>query len=265
MKKLLLPVKHSLLLLGLLLVFQVQAQNMVTGTVTSQEDGEGFPGVSVLVKGTSRGVVTDIDGKFRINVAPEEVLVFSFIGHVTQEQSVGVRSVIDLTLEVDIEQLEEVVVVGYGTLKKSDVTGAVASMSRDRLEMKPNNNVAHALQGSVAGVSVVNNSAGAEGSDASILIRGRNSITASNRPLIVLDGTPYSGSLSEINPTDIESVNVLKDASSTAIYGSRGANGVILITSKKGTKGDVKINYAGFYGIQELSNLPDLLTTEEFY
>lgn len=265
MKKLLLPVKHSLLLLGLLLVFQVQAQNMVTGTVTSQEDGEGFPGVSVLVKGTSRGVVTDIDGKFRINVAPEEVLVFSFIGHVTQEQSVGVRSVIDLTLEVDIEQLEEVVVVGYGTLKKSDVTGAVASMSRDRLEMKPNNNVAQALQGSVAGVSVVNNSAGAEGSDASILIRGRNSITASNRPLIVLDGTPYSGSLSEINPTDIESVNVLKDASSTAIYGSRGANGVILITSKKGTKGDVKINYAGFYGIQELSNLPDLLTTEEFY
>ncbi|UXX77698.1 TonB-dependent receptor [Reichenbachiella carrageenanivorans] len=265
MKKLLLLVKLGLILPGLLLAFQLKAQSTVNGKVVSQEDGMGLPGVSVLIKGSTKGTVTDIDGMFKVSANPEDVLVFSFIGYHSQEHAVGTRSQIDISLEADVEQLEEVVVVGYGTQKKSDVTGAVATMSQDRLEMVPNTNVAQALQGSVAGVSIVSNSAGAEGSDAEIMIRGRNTISASNRPLIVLDGMPYSGSLSEINPTDIASVNILKDASSTAIYGSRGANGVILITSKKGAKGAARISYAGFYGIQQMTNVPDLLTSEEFY
>ncbi|UXP33878.1 TonB-dependent receptor [Reichenbachiella agarivorans] len=265
MKKLLLVIKLGLILPGLLLAFQLQAQHTVSGKVTGQEDGMGLPGVSVLIKGSTTGTVTNVDGAFKISAKPEEVLVFSFIGYISQEVVVSNSTEMNVALEIDVEQLDEVVVVGYGTQKKSDVTGAVATMSQDRLEMVPNTNVAQALQGSVAGVSVVTASGGAEGNDANIMIRGRNSIKASNTPLIVLDGMPYSGSLSEINPTDIASVNVLKDASSTAIYGSRGANGVILITSKKGVKGAARISYAGFYGIQQMTNVPDLLTSEEFY
>ena len=156
--------------------------------------------------------------------------------------------------------LDEIVVVGYGTQKKSDITGAVSSIPKERLQQLPNNNIAQALQGSVPGIQINTNGGGSEGNNVSILIRGRNSISASNGPLIIWDGIPYTGGLSDINPNDIETIDVLKDASAAAIYGSRGSNGVILITSKQGKQGKVSITYDGSYGTQTLTNKPDLLT-----
>jgi TonB-linked SusC/RagA family outer membrane protein len=168
-------------------------------------------------------------------------------------------------LSTDATNLNEVVVVGYGTQKRADVTGAVASVGKERLDQVPNTNFAQALQASIPGLSIDQNAGGAEGNDNAIRIRGRNSISAGTSPLIVLDGVPYNGSISDINPQDIESIDVLKDASSSAIYGSRGANGVILITSKKGVRGKPMISYNGFYGLQNISNLPNTLSPEEFY
>ncbi len=265
MKKLYLFVKLSLILPALVMALQAQAQGTVTGKVTSQEDDSGIPGVNIIIKGTTNGTTTDIEGNYNLEVQSDAVLVFSSVGFVSEEAPVGNRSIIDLVMTPDITALDEIVVVGYGTQKKSDITGSVASLSNERLEMVPNTNIAQALQGAIPGVSIVSNSAGAEGNDMAILIRGRNSITASNSPLIVMDGMPYSGSISEINPTDVESIEVLKDASASAIYGSRGANGVILITSKQGKSGKPKINYDGFYGIQKIASLPDFLTPSEFY
>lgn len=265
MKKLYLFVKLVLIVPGFLLAMQAQAQGTVTGKVTSQEDGSGIPGVNVLIKGTSNGTTTDIEGNYGLEIQADAVLVFSSIGYISEEVEVGNKSIIDLVMTPDITALDEIVVVGYGTQKKSDITGSVASLSNERLEMVPNTNIAQAIQGAIPGVSIVSNSAGAEGNDMAILIRGRNSITANNSPLIVLDGMPYSGSISEINPTDVASIEVLKDASASAIYGSRGANGVILITSKQGKKGKPIISYDGFYGIQQIASLPDYLSASEFY
>ncbi|MDO5980196.1 SusC/RagA family TonB-linked outer membrane protein [Flavivirga spongiicola] len=258
--------KFTILILLLLTTVTVFAQVNITGVVKSAEDGQPLPGASIIEKGTSNGASSDFDGNFSLNVANSDaILVVSYIGYTTLEIAIGTQTRIEIQLQQNAAALDEIVVVGYGTQKKSDVTGSVASVSKDRLEQVPNTNFTQALQGSVPGVSIVNNSANAEGNDVSIIIRGRNSISASNSPLVVLDGVPYSGSISDINPTDIQSIEILKDASSAAIYGSRGANGVILITSKKGKKGKTKISYDGFYGIEEVANLPDLLTPSEFY
>ena len=237
----------------------------ITGKVTSYEDGEGLPGVNVVEKGTSNGTVTNVNGEYSLEVSEGATLVFSSVGYTQEEVEVGNRSVVDLTMTQDIQQLQELVVVGYGVQKKSDLTGSVASIPSERLRQIPNNNFAQALQGSVPGLNIINSSGGAEQQNQSILIRGRNSITANNDPLIVLDGIPYSGSISNINPTDIQSIEVLRDASATAIYGSRGSNGVILITSKRGAEGNPQITYDGHYGIQTPTNIPDYLTGEEFY
>ena len=244
---------------------QNSAQKTVKGIVTSGDD-KPLPGVTVFVKGTTNGTVTNADGTYSITkVSEESIIVFSFIGMQKQEVTVGDQSTINIIMDVDAIGLDEVVAVGYGTQKKSDITGAVASVDKERLEQVPNSNFAQALQGAIPGVSISSNSSSAEGGDMSIMIRGRNSIAATNTPLIILDGIPYGGSISEINPDDINAIEVLKDASSAAIYGSRGANGVILITTKRGKKGKPSVSYNGYYGIQKIAKFPEVMDGEEFY
>jgi TonB-linked SusC/RagA family outer membrane protein len=239
-------------------------QQSVSGKVTGAS-GEALPGVSIVVKGTTTGVNSDMDGTYSINVpSSNTTLVFSFIGFLTKEISVSGQSRIDVSLDLDVTTLEEVVVVGYGTQKKSDITGTVASLPKERLELAPNLNIAQAIQGSIPGVVIQTTSAGAAPSE-SIEIRGRNSILASNEPLVVIDGVPYGGSLSDINPNDVQSIEVLKDASAAAIYGSRGSNGVILITTKEGKVGKASISYDGKYSIQSFVKLPDIMSGKEFY
>lgn len=250
--------------LGLLVLFCflqscIMAQISVSGTITQEDNAETLIGVSVIVKGTSTGTVTNLDGKYNIEVADaSSVLEFSYVGFVTKEITVGNQTTIDVQMSIDAQNLEEVVVVGYGSRKVTDLTGAVGTISSDRLEAKPNANIQQALQGAVPGLNITQNGASAEGGENSILIRGRNSITAGNGPLIVLDGVPYAGNLSDINPNDVGSITVLKDASSTAIYGSRGANGVIIVETKKGKAGKVRVSYSGYYGIQQMANVPEV-------
>lgn len=236
----------------------------VSGTVTDQ-DGEPLIGVNIQVKGSDKGTATDFDGNFILEDIDENaVLVVSYIGYQTQEVAVSGRSELTVTLSSDAQLLDEVVVVGYGTQKKSDLTGSVSSIPKERLELVPNVDIGQAIQGSAPGVRIETTSAGAEPNQ-SIQIRGRNSITASNNPLIVLDGIPFSGGLADINPNNVESIEILKDASSAAIYGSRGANGVILVTSKEGREGVFSVNYSGYYSMQTFSNLPKIMDGKEFY
>ncbi|MFW6369716.1 MAG: TonB-dependent receptor [Bacteroidota bacterium] len=244
---------------------QTAQQRTVSGIVTD-EPGEPLPGVTVVVKGTTQGTVTNNDGEYTLlNVPDDATLVFSFVGMRTQEVEVGDERTINVSMEAETFGVDEVVVVGYGTMAKSDITGSVASVSKERLELSANNNLAQVLQGSMPGFSVTQTEAGAEGGNYSLLLRGRNSITANNNPLIILDGIPYSGNISDINPKDIASVEVLKDASSAAIYGSRASNGVILITTNKGLSATPTLTFDSYYGIMNISNLPDLMDGEEYY
>ncbi len=250
--------KLTQLLFLLLFGFSAYSQ-AIRGTVSDSENGDPLIGVNVTVKGSTTGTVTDIDGKFEIQASAGAVLVFSYIGYRSSEYTLGEETSVTILLEQDAAQLDEVVVIGYGSQKKKDLTGSVATISMDRLNEKPNNNFVQALQGAVPGLNISANGSSAEGNDFSILIRGRNSINASNTPLIVLDGVPYNGSISDINPNDIGSITVLKDASSTAIYGSRGANGVILITSKTGAGGGKpRINFSGYAGLNKIANIPPI-------
>ena len=208
----------------------------VTGKI-ADEEGKPLQNVSVLIKGTGKGTASGTDGSFAIEV-PEKggTLVFSSVGFENLEVKVSKAIALTLTLKRGDVKAEEIIVVGYGTQRKKDVTGSVASVPKERLQQLPNTNIAQALQGSVPGLQINTNSGGAEGNDMTIDIRGRNSISASNSPLIIWDGIPYTGGISEINPADVESIEILKDASAAAIYGSRGANGVIIVTSKQGKK-----------------------------
>lgn len=222
----------------------------VSGQVTNAK-GEGVPGVNIAEKGTRNGTTTDGQGRYRLSVSGSTaVLVFSSVGYVTQEVPVGSRTELNLTMQEESQGLEEVVVVGYGVQKKRDLTGAVASVSSKQIQAVPVTNVVQALQGRAAGVDVATADYG-PGESASIRIRGNRSFTASNEPLYVVDGVPLAGgSLNDFNPGDIESMEILKDASATAIYGSRGANGVILITTKRGKAGKTTVSYDAFYGVQ---------------
>jgi len=240
-------------------------QNLVTGKVTDASSGEGLPGVSIVVKGTTTGVNTDINGNYSISVSnTDAILTYSFIGYILQDVPVRGRIKIDVSLAVDVTTLDEVVVVGYGTQKKSDITGTVTSLPKERLENAPNINVAQAIQGSVPGIMIQQSSAGAAPSEV-IMIRGRNSILADNSPLIVVDGIPYGGQIRDISPNDVQSIEILKDASAAAIYGSRGSNGVILITTKSGSVNKTSIAYDGYYSVQKFAALPEIMTGEEFY
>ncbi|MFC5412975.1 TonB-dependent receptor [Larkinella bovis] len=236
----------------------------ISGKVTD-EKGEGLPGVSVVVRNTTRGTSTDADGTFRLSIPDgEATLVFSFVGYLNQEVSVGNRSSIDVSLQVDTKSLEEVVVVGYGTVKKSDLTGSLSQVKAKELNAFPNANVLQALSGRAAGVQVLQNT-GAPGASVSVRIRGTNSIQGSNEPLYVVDGFPLSGSNPTVlNNTDIENIEILKDASATAIYGSRGANGVVLITTKRGKSGKTTVDFETSYSSQTLRKKLDLMNGREY-
>jgi TonB-linked SusC/RagA family outer membrane protein len=263
MKKQITKLWRSCVIFALLLAFtgfqQANAQKTVTGTVTDAS-GIGIPGANVIVKGTSRGSVTDFDGNFSISAASTDVLVVSFLGYVSQNITVGNQSNIKVSLAEDASQLDEVVVIGYGTARKSDLTGAVSSISAKSFENQPLVRVEDALQGRAAGVTVAGS--GAPGKGIKVRIRGVNSLTGNNDPLVVVDGV-FGGDLRTLNPNDIASMEVLKDASALAIYGSRGSNGVILISTKKGS-GKAKVSIDQFLTISNVNKRLATLSSAQF-
>ena len=235
--------------------FELYAQsNTITVKGKVMADGEPVIGATVLVKGVSTGTATDMDGNFTLNVASKAVLVVSSIGYETQEVPVNGRTLINVVLKSDVVALKDVVVVGYGVQKKVNLTGAVSSLSTDELEGKPIANVLEAMQGTTPGL-VIQQGTSTPGSVPSINIRGLNTMN-NNDPLVIIDG--IEGSLANLNPADIEQVSILKDASSTAIYGSRASNGVVLVTTKKGKAGKVEISYDFMYGVQQPTSLPKI-------
>ena len=246
--------KRKLMLLMTCLMIGIGLVNAqiskVTGNVTSEEDGLPVVGASVLVKGTTVGTVTDIDGNFTLTNVPSSAgtLVISFIG--MQSQEVKIKPNVKVVLTSDSEQLEEVMVVAYGTAKKSAFTGSAATIKNEKITSRQTSNVTNALAGQVAGVQTTS-STGQPGKDATVRIRGIGSISASNTPLYVVDGVPYDGEISAISTSDIESMTVLKDAASNALYGARGANGVILITTKRGKTGDARVTFDAKWGVNK--------------
>ncbi|GAB4040003.1 TonB-dependent receptor [Spirosoma jeollabukense] len=236
----------------------------IAGTVTDPK-GETLPGVNVLVKGTQRGTTTDAQGQFKIDMADTETtLVFSFVGYLKQEVAVGNQTALSVILATDTKSLGEVVVVGYGTQKRSDVTSAIASVPMGEIRDMPVSNVANALQGKIPGV-IIQQSSGAPGSTPAIKVRGFGSISAGTSPLIVVDGNIVgSGVFGLLNSIDIESIDVLKDASSTAIYGSKGSNGVLLVTTKRGKAGRMNVNFDVYTGFQQVSKKIDLLNSQQY-
>ncbi|WP_116108430.1 SusC/RagA family TonB-linked outer membrane protein [Lewinella sp. IMCC34191] len=259
------PLRSCLLFLPLFLfAITISAQEKtVTGTV-SDTDGLTLPGATVLVQGTSRGTQTDFDGNFSLDVSTGAVLVFSYAGYAPTEVTVDNRSTYDVVLQSDATILDEVVVVGYQTQKKSDVTGSVVSVQADELTTQPVNNAFEALQGKAAGVDIT--SSQRPGTIGSIRIRGNRSLTASNSPLFVVDGIPLlsASAIETINPRDIESINILKDASATAIYGSRGANGVVIVTTKQGQSGRFQLNYFGTVTTSNIVDRAPSMSAQEF-
>ncbi|MEP3389580.1 MAG: TonB-dependent receptor [Reichenbachiella sp.] len=263
--------KLKLLLIVLVLGYASTswAQSRVSGVVIG-DDNTPLPGASILVKGTTVGVVTDVDGNYSLEVpSPSSVLVFSFVGFNTEEVTVGSRTVIDLTMVPDVTAMEEIVVIGYGTSEKKDVTGAIGSVeSADIVRANPVQ-AAKAIQGQAAGV-IVSKQNSRPGAGYSINIRGLSNINTSdeaeysNEPLVVIDGV-MGGDMNALNPSDIESMDILKDASSTAIYGSRGANGVIIITTKRGATGRPRVSYSGYVGVKTPAHLPDMMNAQQFY
>ena len=256
------------------------SQQNVAGKVTSSEDGQGIPGVSIAVKGTTKGTTTDATGNYKISVPVNSTVSFSAVGFISQDVSVGKRSEVNLSMTTDIQSLNEVIVVGYGTQKKSQLTGAISSVTAKQITEMPITNLGQAIQGRIAGVDVAQ-SGSKPGAVPNILIRGRRSFNAGNNPLYVVDGIPMTGDRNElannrpfdfasggyedINPNDVVSLEVLKDASAAAIYGARGANGVILVTTKRGnTKGKTTITYDNFYGTSKVLDKINLFSGAEF-
>ena len=259
----------GLLIFGTLLMAQAQSSTPVRGRVTDENGGD-LPGVSVVLKGTQVGNVTGPDGRYSINVpASGGTLVFSFIGYTSQEVPVNGRSTVDLTLAADVKSLNEVVVVGYGTQRRQDVTGAVASVNEATLKEVPAPNLINQLKGRAAGVSIISNGS-TPGSQGQIRIRGNRTLTTSQNggdaldgPLVVVDGIPYGG-LNDLNPDDIANIEILKDASATAIYGSRGAGGVLLITTKRGKVGKPIISYDGYQSVTSIMGKYPLFSGAEY-
>ena len=236
-----------------------QTTKMVTGTITDAVSGESLIGVNIMIEGSATGTTTDLDGKYSLNVPENAVLVVSYIGYETIKESVKGRTVIDVKLGAKSEVMDEVVVVGYTTMKKADVLGAVSKVGTKELTAAPLASAEQALQGRIAGVQV-SAATGAPGADISV----RGSIYSDNAPLYIVDGIPSSEGLNNISPNDIENVTVLKDASSAAIYGSRATNGVILITTKQGKSGKARISYNGTVGVQNAVNLVKMANTKEY-
>lgn len=242
--------------------FAINQQRKVSGKVT-ETNGMPLPGVTVVVKGTTVGTITDDDGNYQLDVpAGSNQLLFSFIGMKTIEESIANRSVIDVSMDADVIGLEEVVAIGYGTMKKSDLTGSVSSVRAEQMENEKPQAIQDLLRGNIAGLQV-GFSTNAKGGG-SLEIRGDNTLKAGSSPLIVLDGVIYQGGMEDINPNDIESIDVLKDASSAAVYGSRSANGVLLITTKKGKKGKPIINVNSSIGLASMATMQEVYGPHEF-
>ncbi|MEQ8680258.1 MAG: TonB-dependent receptor [Cyclobacteriaceae bacterium] len=276
--------------MSVVLSFPVNAQSSISGQVTGA-DGFPIPGVSISVKGTTNGTITNAEGQYTLNVNDSDILVFTFIGFQSVEQPVNARQVIDVTLEEDLKELDEIVVIGYGTQRKEDITGSISRVDGEEMYLPSTSSFDQMLQGRVSGVQISQTS-GAPGGNVNILIRGVSSITGGNQPLYVVDGYPisaggstdfssYGGNmyssdgitnntqdrinpLASINPADIESIEVLKDASATAIYGSRGANGVVIITTKRGSTGKAKVSVDISYGVQNVANKLDMMNSAQY-
>ncbi len=256
---------------------QAQGSRTITGTVVLEPENEGLPGISVVEKGTQNGTITNVDGEYNITVSPSSShLIFSFVGMKTQEVEIGNRSTINVTMEKDIIGLEEVVAIGYGSIKKSDLTGSVGSVKVDEIKKNPVTSLDQSLQGRIAGVQVVQVSA-QPGGNTLFRVRGGNSIYAGNEPLYVIDGmqvnsnenlsylsAPGINALSSLNPNDIESIEVLKDASATSIYGAKGANGVVLITTKRGKANQDRVTFETYYGIQQLTKKIEVMNATQY-
>lgn len=260
--------RFVLLVFALLASFglAIGQERTVTGLVTDAATGEGLPLVNIQIKGTSTGTVTDNAGRYSVRVpGPEAVLVFFYTGYDSQEVLVADQREINVALGMATEEIEQVVVTAFGTQKKSSLTGAIASVDAAKLEKLPATDAAKALEGQIAGVQI-SSTTGTPGAGSTIRIRGIGSINSSNAPLIILDGAPYEGDINTINPSDIESYNVLKDAASAALYGARAANGVILITTKSGRKGQTQVNYDGRFGVN-MRGIPeyDIITDPKEY
>ncbi len=238
--------------------------NRITGTVTDVSTGAALPGVNIVIDGSTRGTVTDEAGRYTIDVpASNSVLVFTFIGYNTEKVEVGSKTIIDLGMVPDIKSLEEIIVVGYGTQKKVNLTGSVASISSGELESKPITQVSQALAGMVTGVSAIQGSGRPGNDQAEIRIRGIGTFSSAGKdPLVLIDG--LAASINDIDPNNIKSISVLKDAASAAIYGTRAANGVILIESKRGQKGKLQVSYNNYIGWQKVTELPDFLSSWEY-
>ncbi|MGB3464317.1 MAG: TonB-dependent receptor plug domain-containing protein, partial [Cyclobacteriaceae bacterium] len=268
-----------LIMVGISFSASFAQQRNVTGTVISEDDNEGIPGVNVVLKGTSIGAITDIEGNYSISVPGNNaVLVFSFVGLKAKEVNVGARSVIDISMEADVSQLEEVVVTAFGVEREKKALGySVQEVSGKSLDNSGADNVLDALNGKAAGVNIISSS-GTVGAASNVTIRGNTSLVGSNQALIVVDGvrlnndanytegttsgTAQASGLNSINPADIESVTVLKGAAATALYGTAGATGVLVITTKKGKKGSgLRVNFNSQVGFDIVSTLPDLQTT----
>jgi TonB-dependent starch-binding outer membrane protein SusC len=258
--------KKLLCLLAVLMVVTLAfAQNRkITGTVTNEETGEALPGVSIIIKGLKGGVTTNANGRFSVSIPDNNnaVLQVSSTGFDGIDIAVGDKTDLQVKLKANSKKLEEVVIVGYGTVRKKDLTGAVISVKNDEIKKVPASNAMEALQGKLPGVDIVRTSGGA-GANVAVTVRGNRSVNASNGPLYIVDGIQYDN-YQDINTNDIQSMEVLKDASSTAIYGSKGANGVILITTKKGSSGKARVSANAYYGISDVAGYPVPMTGPQF-
>lgn len=258
-KKIFLP------LLCLMTIGMAAAQQKapVTGNVSDAASGEPLIGVSIRVDGTSTGTSSDIDGNFSISAPGDATLIFTYMGYEPVRIGVDNRSTIDVKMNVQAELIEEVVVVGYTSMKKRDVLGAVSKLEGDAITALPVSSAAQAMQGRIAGVSV-SNATGAPGAGVSVRVRGVGSISSDNEPLYIVDGIPVEDAMNLISPNDIENITVLKDASSAAVYGSRANNGVVLITTKSGSKGKARISYNGQFGFQTHGHLIPMANAAEY-
>lgn len=256
---------YSIVFLFLFTLPVLAQTNSVSGSVLENDTQMPLPGVSILEKGTSNGTVTDFDGNFSIDVENDAVLIISYVGFITQEVQVDGNNRLQISLLPDLESLDEIVVVGYGTLKKTDLTGSVGSVGSQELTERNLTNPLEALQGNIAGVQI-NTSTGRIGDGFDITIRGKNSISGNVEPLYIVDGVP-ANDIDFLNPQDIDRIDVLKDASSTAIYGSRGSNGVVLVTTKSGAtaKPGFNVSFENFVGVKDVARLPDMMAPQTWW
>lgn len=253
---------YGLAVLILLSLPALGQERVISGTVTAEDDPAGLPGVNVIIRGSTRGTTTDMDGRYSITLTPtDEALTFSFVGYETATRVVGNQTTIDVVLEQNVEVLEDIVVIGYGVQQKSDITGATATIKGQELAQQPVLTATQAMQGKVAGVQII--SSGQPGSSPQVRVRGVGTALGQTTALYVVDGV-LTDDISNINTADIVDMTVLKDASAAAIYGSRGANGVIIITTRKGSEGGMKVNYSNNIGIRQAANLVEMANAEEY-